>query len=78
MSPKRKSPSDALLPDPYLPLTGSAAYSVEHYDLDLECKLGGNRLDGRARIRCTALEDVARCEVDLAGVQASKGGVKGK
>lgn len=78
MSPKRKSPSDALLPDPYLPLTGSAAYSVEHYDLDLECKLGGNRLDGRARIRCTALEDLERIEVDLAGLQASKVAVNGK
>lgn len=78
MSPKRKASPAGVLPDPYLPQSGSADYTVEHYDLDLECKLGGNRLDGRARIRATALTDLDRVELDLAGLRATKVSVNGK
>ncbi len=48
------APTAAFIPDAYIPRSGSAAYTVEHYDLDLDCKLGGNRLDGRARITAVA------------------------
>jgi hypothetical protein len=33
--------------DSYLPQHGNSGYSVTHYDLDLEYKVGPNRLAGR-------------------------------
>ncbi|MFB0835092.1 M1 family metallopeptidase [Arthrobacter halodurans] len=81
MSPKRKPSrpkNQPVLPDPYVPGSGSPDYRVRHYDLDLECKLGGNRLDGRARIRAAAEVDLRRIELDLAGLRATKVLVDGR
>ncbi|GAA1359043.1 M1 family metallopeptidase [Arthrobacter rhombi] len=72
------TPTPAALPDPYVPESGSAGYRVLHYALDLSCKLAGNRLDGRAVITAVAVEELARIEVDLIGLQASKVQVNGK
>lgn len=66
------------LPDPYLPDNGSDGYVVEHYDLDLECKLGGNHLSGVATITATAARDLSRIEFDLAGLKPVKVSVNSK
>ena len=60
------------LPDAYVPRSGSAAYRVLHYDLDLDCRLGGNRLDGRAVITAVATAPLQRLELDLSGLRASR------
>ncbi|GAA3700146.1 M1 family metallopeptidase [Zhihengliuella alba] len=66
------------LPDPYVPGNGSDAYTAEHYDLDLECKLGGNHLSGRARLTGTAVRDLQAIELDLAGLRVAKASVDGR
>ena len=43
--------------DPYLPGHGDPSYTVEHYDLDLEYAVVGNRLAGRATLTIRALAD---------------------
>ena len=67
----------AFIPDPYVPESGNPGYRVLHYDLDLDCKLGGNRLDGRALITGVAETDLSRLGLDLAGLRVSKASVNG-
>ena len=67
----------AFIPDPYVPESGNPGYRVLHYDLDLDCKLGGNRLDGRALITGIAETDLSRLGLDLAGLRVSKASVNG-
>lgn len=78
MSPTENTTTEPALPDPYVPASGSAGYRVSHYALDLECKLAGNRLDGRAVITAVAVEHLSRIEVDLVGLRASKVQVNAK
>lgn len=65
------------IPDAYMPRSGSAGYRVTHYDLELDCKLGGNRLDGRARITAVAQVTLERIVLDLSGLRASRCQVDG-
>jgi aminopeptidase len=58
--------------DPYLPGHGSRAWSVTHYDLELEYKVAGNRLDARARLGVVAAAEVTRISLDLARLRVSK------
>jgi aminopeptidase N len=67
----------SFIPDAYVPRAGSADYRVTHYDLDLDCKLGGNRLDGRATITAVALTELRRIGLDLSGLRASRCHVNG-
>ncbi|GAB3582328.1 M1 family metallopeptidase [Amycolatopsis endophytica] len=46
---------------------GSTSYRVTHYDLDLDYKLGPNRLTARARLDAVADEELGRIPLDLAG-----------
>ena len=39
-----------VIPDPYLPGSGTPDYGVGHYDLVLEVKLAANRVSGKARL----------------------------
>lgn len=71
------APTTAFIPDSYIPRSGSAAYTVEHYDLDLDCKLGGNRLDGRARITAVAAGTLERLSLDLSGLRAARVSLNG-
>ena len=66
-----------LIPDSYVPRSGSAEYRVLHYELDLDCKLGGNRLDGRATITAVAATDLRRVVLDLSGLRASRCSLNG-
>lgn len=65
-------------PDPYSPHTGSTEWAPLHYDLDLTVKLGGNRLDGVAKILLEALVPLKRVELDLVGLGVTKASVDGK
>jgi hypothetical protein len=42
--------------DPYALNHGSSSYHVDRYELDLDVRLGSNKLIGKAVLRCTALE----------------------
>lgn len=63
--------------DPYVPGHGDPSYGVEHYDLALDYRLSGNRLDGEATLRCRALEPVERIDLDLHSLRAVKVHVDG-
>ena len=65
-------------PDPYSPHTGSGAYHVVHYELDLSCKLGGNRLDGTATLQVEALLPCTQLELDLVGLGVTRTSVGGR
>ena len=67
----------SFIPDPYVPRSGSADYRVMHYDLDLDCKLGGNRLDGKATITAVATTRLDRISLDFSGLRASRCQVNG-
>ena len=64
--------------DPYLPGHGSLAWSVAHYDLELDYKVAGNRLDARARLRVVAAEELSRISLDLAHLRVSKVSADGR
>ncbi|WP_347110644.1 M1 family metallopeptidase [Paenarthrobacter sp. S56] len=65
-------------PDPYTLDHGSTSYRVDRYELDLDVRLGSNRLVGRAVLRCTALEPSSQLVLDLVGLRASKIQLDGK
>ena len=46
---------------------GSTSYRVEHYDLELDYKIGPNRLSARARLTAVAEGELERIPLDLAG-----------
>ena len=64
--------------DPYLPSHGDRSWGAEHYDLELEYDLLGARLDGVARIRILAYEDLAKVTLDLAYLAVKKVTIDGK
>jgi len=53
--------------DSYLPEHGNGGYRVTHYDLDLDYRVGPNRLVGRATITGVATRALSRLSLDLAG-----------
>jgi len=57
--------------DPYLPGHGDVRYSVEHYDLDLQYRVHGNRLDARAELRLRATEVLPEVVLDLHGLEVT-------
>jgi aminopeptidase N len=52
---------------------GNEGYRVSHYDLELDYKIGPNRLSARAKITAVALKALSRFTLDLAGFKV--GGV---
>jgi aminopeptidase N len=58
--------------DPYVPRHGNASYDVEHYDLALRYKPGGNRLEGEATLFCVAADELRSVVLDLRGLRAAK------
>jgi aminopeptidase N len=64
--------------DPYLPKHGNGGYRVQHYDLDLEYRIGANRLDGTAVITATAEHALSRLSFDLVGPRVGAVLVDGK
>ncbi|MEU8242324.1 M1 family metallopeptidase [Actinoplanes missouriensis] len=51
--------------DPYLPGHGNGGYRVLHYDLDLDYRVTGNRLAGKAVITARAVQPLSRFTLDL-------------
>ena len=64
--------------DPYTPESGSADFTVEHYDLDLDYRLGPNRLAGTATLTVRVLADVRTLTLDLVGLGADRVRVDGE
>ena len=64
--------------DPYFPDHGDPAYDVRHYDLELDYRLQGNRLVGRATVTAVAVEQLGALSLDLAGLKAGKVAVDGR
>ncbi|MDA0251581.1 MAG: M1 family peptidase, partial [Actinobacteria bacterium] len=52
--------------DPYLPHNGNFGYRVSRYELDLEYKVGSNRLGGTATITAVTLASLQSFTLDLA------------
>ncbi|MGO2542261.1 M1 family metallopeptidase [Specibacter sp. AOP5-B1-6] len=78
--PSSPSPAAADLParpDPYIPLHGSTSYAVTHYEIELEARLAGNQLQGRAVISARALVPLTSVDLDLAGLGMDKASVDG-
>jgi aminopeptidase N len=61
------TPGSAGLGDPYFPKAGNGGYEVDNYGLKLRYSPGSGRLDGDARIRATATQDLSRFDLDLRG-----------
>jgi aminopeptidase N len=59
-------------PDPYLPRHGDLSYDVSRYDLDLDYRVGTNRLSGRATLAAVARQDLANFALDLRGLHVSR------
>lgn len=51
--------------DSYLPEHGNGGYRVLHYDLDLDYRVGPNRLAGRATVTAVATQPLSRLTLDL-------------
>jgi aminopeptidase N len=64
--------------DPYLPQHGDLSYDVRHYDLEVDYRLEGNRLSGRATITAVAREYLGAFTLDLAGLVVTKVTVDGR
>jgi aminopeptidase N len=58
--------------DPYVPLHGNAGYAVQHYDLDLDYRVAGNRLSGHARLTIRTDEVLSGLSLDLAKLRVTK------
>jgi aminopeptidase N len=64
--------------DPYLPRHGNGGYSVRRYDLDLDYRIGPNRLEGRASIDAVATHALSRLSLDLHGLRVEGVTVDGR
>ncbi|MDN5669002.1 MAG: M1 family metallopeptidase [Renibacterium salmoninarum] len=62
--------------DPYTPGHGTDDYRVQHYDLDLDCRLASNRLIGKAGIEAVAQTKLKSIMLNLEGLRAGKIAVK--
>ncbi|TLM84988.1 M1 family metallopeptidase [Pseudarthrobacter sp. NamE2] len=60
-------PADGPAADPYLPGSGSNAYRVERYELELDYKVSSNRLSGRAVLHGVAQAPASAVVLDLMG-----------
>jgi aminopeptidase N len=58
--------------DSYLPGHGNGGYRVEHYDLDLDYRIGPNRLSGHAVITAVTTQALSRFSLDLAGFRINR------
>ncbi|WP_158889142.1 M1 family metallopeptidase [Amycolatopsis anabasis] len=74
MSPKVSPPAPGAdtSGDSYLPAHGNGGYRVTHYDLDLDYRIGPNRLSGHAVISAVATQALSRLSLDLAGFKIGR------
>lgn len=65
-------------PDPYLPGHGTTDLRVRHYDLELDYRVGANRLAARAVLTAECDAPLARFALDLAGLTVRRVVVDGR
>jgi aminopeptidase N len=65
-------------PDPYFPGHGDPRFGVRRYDLDLTCRVDGNRLDARATLHAIAHVELASVELDLGAFAVTSVSVDGR
>ncbi|NQX11301.1 M1 family metallopeptidase [Microbacteriaceae bacterium VKM Ac-2855] len=63
--------------DPYLPTVGNGGYRVQQYDIELDYRVAGNRLEGEAHLYATSTQALRRFSLDLSGLRVSKVRVNG-
>jgi aminopeptidase N len=71
-------PAEGSAGDPYRPGSGDAAYRVLRYDIDLDYRVGSNRLDATVTMAVLARRTASRLHVDLAGLRVAKVSVDGR
>jgi hypothetical protein len=64
--------------DPYFPLAGNGGYDVGHYGLDLAYDPSTHHLDGVAKIRATATQNLSSFNLDLVGLDVQAITVDGR
>lgn len=64
--------------DGYLPEHGNGGYRVRHYDLDLDYRIGPNRLSATAVLTCEATQALSRLTLDFGEFRVSRVLVEGK
>lgn len=64
--------------DPYTPGVGSAELQIDHYDLDLDYRIGPNRLSAKAILTGRVLTDTTSIVLDLTGLRVTKASVNGR
>jgi aminopeptidase N len=72
------SPGAETSADSYLPGHGNGGYRVKHYDLELDYRIGPNRLSGHAVISAVATQALSRFSLDLAGFRVNRVLVDGR
>jgi aminopeptidase N len=83
MTPKAPAPRGATpgadrSTDSYLPEHGNGGYRVLHYDLDLDYRIGSNRLAGRATLTAVAVQSLSRFTLDLGNFRVENVRVDGR
>ena len=63
--------------DPYTPGVGNPDLRIDHYDLDLDYRIGPNRLSARARLTGRVLAETTTILLDLTGLRVTKAAVNG-
>ncbi len=66
------------MPDPYTPGAGNPDLHIDHYDLDLDYRIGPNRLSARARLTGRVLTETRAIALDLTGMRVTKAAVNGR
>ncbi|WP_370948658.1 M1 family metallopeptidase [Amycolatopsis sp. cg5] len=64
--------------DSYLPRHGNGGYRVKHYDLELDYRIGPNRLSGKASVVCVATQALSRLSLDFGEFRINRVLVSGK
>lgn len=63
--------------DPYTPGVGSSEITIDRYDLDLDYRIGPNRLSARATLTGRVLTETTSIVLDLIGLRVTKASVNG-
>nr|WP_101441264.1 M1 family metallopeptidase [Amycolatopsis niigatensis] len=78
MNGKAAAPGADTSGDGYLPEHGNGGYRVRHYDLDLDYRIGPNRLSATAVLTCEATQALSRLTLDFGEFRVSRVLVEGK
>ncbi|MFD2469224.1 M1 family metallopeptidase [Amycolatopsis silviterrae] len=78
MNGKAAAPGAETSGDGYLPAHGNGGYRVRHYDLDLDYRIGPNRLSATAVLTCEATQALSRLTLDFGEFRVSRVLVEGK